>query len=59
MITEMKVGDALHISTCRVLQACGDLVRHDNTLSPIEKDYALVRLYHAQCYIMLDQLKGE
>lgn len=54
MITELKVGD-VHEQACNLIHKCGELVRLDNTLSPMEKEHAINKLYHAQCYIMLDQ----
>lgn len=54
----MKVGDVVKIpyeESCNILFRCGELVMLDPTLSIMEKEHAKLKLYHAQCHIMLEQ----
>jgi len=53
-----KVGDVqlqTYEEACYILYRCGELVMLDDTLSIMEKEHAKLKLYHAQCYITLDQ----
>ncbi len=54
MDVTIKVGD-VHEEACNIIHRCGEMVMYDPTLTTMEKEHAKMKLYHAQCHIMLDQ----
>jgi hypothetical protein len=54
-----KVGDIenAYDDACSILQECKVKVNQDTTLYPMVQVHASMKLFHAQCYVMLIKIK--